>query len=83
MAEAKAGDVIGKKARNVLRKTGHDQESVMNKGEGNEGQWFCIDCGLFPENNFQAIGHASGKYATHPKHRLAWRSFVSGKIEEA
>lgn len=76
---AKAGDAISKKARSVLKNAlGLEQEVVLEKSPGNAGQWFCIDCGLSPENNMQMWGHQEAK----PKHRIAWRSFTSGLVEE-
>lgn len=51
---------------------------VAAKTSGGGGQWFCIDCGAFPENQFMAGSHEREK----PKHRIAWRSASTGNIEE-
>lgn len=85
---AKAGDKISKKARKVLAKFAYgmrgaivDLEMLENipsvvepKTEGNEGQWFCIDCGALPQHNLGAWSHSEQK----PKHRFAWRNFATG-----
>lgn len=91
--KAKVGQVIQEKARRkYARALGHIlgtpreaelmeanvPKSVMPKSDGNDGQWFCIDCGELPQNNWQASSHESEK----PKHRLAFRNFSSGDIEE-
>lgn len=79
--EAKAGDTITEKARKKLAAAlggnypmEHVPRQVEPKGPGQAGQWFCVTCGDLPRNNLEANGHAE-------KHKLAWRSFDSGKIE--
>ncbi len=83
---AKEGDKITAKADKVLRKLHRvpDEASlpaslstVHAKTAGNQGQWFCIDCGTPLLNNWEASAHDSEK----PKHRLAWHSHVSGNLE--
>lgn len=80
---AKAGDKISDKARKAYaRAIGnaplHIVDTVVQpKTTGQGGQWFCIDCGELPQNNFSANTHEREK----PKHRLAWRS-VANNIEE-
>lgn len=84
--KAKAGETITTKARDALARAmgfaRRDQKidpciptKVEPKGDGKAGQWFCITCGALPMNNFEADGHPRS-------HKLAWRSFESGKIEE-
>lgn len=76
---AKAGDKITAKARKVLeQRLGYTPETVQPKAEGAQGQWFCITCGDLPQNNFQAQTHRD----ECPKHKLAWRNFESGQVEE-
>lgn len=84
---AKAGDVISADARRRLAKLlggprrlaiSAIQIAVAPKSAGTNGQWICIDCGELPQNNMQAWGHMDER----PGHRLAWRNFESGKIEE-
>lgn len=53
------------------------QETVESKSSGDRGQWLCITCGALPQNQLEAGSHER-KY---PRHRFAWRSFVSGRIE--
>lgn len=85
MPNAKVGDVISEKARKAYAKAlggrvplAAIETHVTTKTEGQGGQWFCIDCGAFPENQFMAGSHERDK----PKHRLAWRSASSGNVEE-
>lgn len=76
---AKAGERTSLRAVNRLRKLAHYMEIdpiVQPKGDELGGQWFCIDCGELPPNNFSAWGHVDDK----PKHRLAW--LTAGRIEE-
>jgi hypothetical protein len=78
--QAKGGDKLTKKARERLARLmgapiGAIETEVAPKTEGATGQWICITCGDPFANNMEADGHT-------PKHKLAWRSFVSGKIEE-
>lgn len=82
--EAKAGDKITEKARKRLAMCMGGNypidaipTAVEPKGAGQAGQWFCITCGDLPQNNMSAQIHADD----HRTHRLAWRSFDSGKIE--
>lgn len=84
MARAKEGDEITATAREKLatamggRMTAERLPThVGAKAEGERGQWFCATCGELPQNNMQADTHER----SHPKHKLAWRSFDSGKIE--
>lgn len=77
---AKSGDMISAKAGAKLRKRfrglfdSREACLVHPKSEGDGGQWLCIDCGEVFANNLEA--------SSHPKsHRLAWRSFTSGKLE--
>ena len=83
MAEAKVGDKLSRKALTVLSKRGLPYSNVVgDKTAGQQGQWFCIDCGELPMNNMQAQSHAgSEKFASNPDHRMAWRNFESGKLE--
>lgn len=79
--EAKAGDVV------TLKQMATDYEypglaelkgtKVKPKAAGNRGQWFCIDCGFPPQNNWQAHTHVD----EHPAHRMAWRNFETGDLE--
>jgi hypothetical protein len=86
MITAKAGDKITERARRALRRRLGGgrmpleaiQDEVVAKSAGDRGQWFCIDCGELPRNNLEAHSHQEES----PKHRLAWRDFTSGKIEE-
>ena len=81
LTPAKAGDKISKKAQAVLAKHHQPQEAVAAKTPDTKygGQWFCIDCGAFPQNNLYAWNHAG----EHPKHRFAWRNADNGgTIEE-
>jgi hypothetical protein len=50
---------------------------VKPKAPGSRGQWFCIDCGACPMNNWQAQSHTEER----PKHRMAWRNFETGDLE--
>jgi hypothetical protein len=50
---------------------------VKPKAPGTRGQWFCIDCGACPQNNWQAQTHVEES----PKHRMAWRNFETGDVE--
>lgn len=67
---------------------------VHEKTEGNEGQWICISCCVPLQNNWEKDSHCettrkgksclTGELADgvpDAKHVLAWRSFVSGKVE--
>ncbi len=80
---AKAGDKFAMKARRALANAmgkapiENVPSGVSPKTDGDAGQWFCITCGSLPKNNLEASGHQRSK----PTHPLAWRSFVSGKIE--
>lgn len=77
--KAKAGDKFTKAARKH-RYAGalFPDEPVQPKAPGTKGQWVCITCGDLPQNNWQANTHEE----EHPKHKLAWRNFESGKVEE-
>ena len=72
---AKAGDKMTEKACKRVRGYPVGTE-VQPKAEGDRGQWLCIDCGEPFPNNMQAQGHTKS-------HRLAWRNFETGNLEEA
>ena len=66
--------------------------TVEPKGEGNEGQWFCISCCQALMNNMDKDTHCAGRAAkksalvkkataASARHVLAWRSTVSGNVE--
>lgn len=57
----------------------HIPQKVEPKGDGKAGQWFCITCGDLPQNNLMASAHVGTTWGK--RHKLAWRSFDSGKIE--
>jgi hypothetical protein len=81
-ALAKAGDKFTAKAGAKLRKAlssdivrylTRDPVAPKSPEGGDNGQWICIDCGALP-TQFEMW--------SHPKsHRIAWRNFISGKIE--
>lgn len=65
---------------------------VHPKTEGDSGQWFCITCCVPLQNNFDKDSHCTlrapkktalvGSDQLEPaRHVLAWRSFISGKME--
>lgn len=67
---------------------------VFPKSEGSLGQWICVTCCKVLENQFMKDVHCarpaprksalvgSSDELPKAKHVLAWRSFVSGKVEE-
>ena len=64
---------------------------VRPKGDGNNGQWVCLTCGLPLANQLEKDVHTGEKkphvsrmtvtIGAPAKHVLAWRSFISGEIE--
>ena len=72
---AKAGDKMTDKACKALR--GYPPgTTVQPKAPGDSGQRLCSDCGTPFANNMQANAHTKS-------HRLAWRNFETGNLEEA
>lgn len=80
---AAVGDVLSARAGAKLRRTlnadvfrarfgTRELCTVRPKGEGQDGQWICIDCGELPANNLQVHGHPRS-------HRIAW--LTPGGIE--
>lgn len=82
MSNAETDEAIAPKARKRLASLlrmplDAIQKTVGPKTPGDTGQWLCITCGALPQNQIEAGSHER----QNPKHRFAWRSFTSGRIE--
>lgn len=94
ITKAKAGDTLTDAAVTELARCGlrlpPDMRTVKPKAYGTDGQWLCIDCGHPCENQIDAYNHSEkhgktkyGKpHGKKQSHRLAWRNFHTGDIEE-
>ena len=66
MPYAEVGELASQKAINALRRFPVSDVQVHETTPSSSGAYACIDCGLTPQNNFQAIDHMRGS------HRIAW-----------